>query len=51
MSLLALGYLMEYHAYYFQKSTFPSQFHDKISVLHDGINTEVAKPLDAKHKS
>ena len=35
---------------YFQKSTFPSQFHDRISVLHDGINTEVAKPLDAKHK-
>ncbi|MBD2359060.1 glycosyltransferase [Tolypothrix sp. FACHB-123] len=32
-----------------QKSQFPKEFHDKISVLHDGVDTEFFKPnLEAK---
>lgn len=29
---------------HFQRSVFPEQFHSKISVIHDGINTELVKP-------
>lgn len=28
----------------FQKSTVPALFHDKISVIHDGIDTAIARP-------
>lgn len=32
-----------------QKSQFPKEFHDKIKVLHDGIDTDICKPdKDAK---
>lgn len=27
-----------------QKSQFPKEFHDKIKVIHDGIDTEICKP-------
>lgn len=33
---------------HFQKSSFPEKWHDKISVLHDGINTTEAKPAKKK---
>ena len=29
---------------YWQASTFPSQFRNKIAVVHDGIDTEIVKP-------
>lgn len=29
---------------FFQKSTFPKEWHSKISVIHDGINTTIASP-------
>lgn len=29
---------------YFQRSVFPETFQNKIDVIHDGINTQVAKP-------
>ena len=28
----------------FQAATFPEPFHDKISVIHDGIDTDTVKP-------
>jgi glycosyltransferase involved in cell wall biosynthesis len=32
-----------------QRSVFPSEYHEKISVIHDGIDCEVVKPdLSAK---
>jgi glycosyltransferase involved in cell wall biosynthesis len=32
-----------------QKSQYPKEFHDKIKVIHDGINTDICKPnKDAK---
>ena len=34
----------------FQKSTFPVDFHSKISTIHDGINTAIAKPLSSEFK-
>lgn len=34
---------------YWQRAQFPQEFHDKISVLHDGVDTEYFKPnLGAK---
>ena len=29
---------------YFQKSSFPAEYHHKISVIHDGIDTDICKP-------
>lgn len=29
---------------YWQRDQFPKEFHDKIKVLHDGVNTELCKP-------
>ena len=33
------------------KSTFPVDFHSKISTIHDGINTAIAKPLSSNSKN
>jgi glycosyltransferase involved in cell wall biosynthesis len=34
-----------------QKSTFPAEYHDRIEVIHDGINTNAIKPAnDVKFK-
>lgn len=34
---------------YWQRDQFPKEFHDKIKVLHDGVNTDLCKP-DANAK-
>lgn len=34
---------------YWQREQFPKEFHNKIKVLHDGVNTDICKPdLNAK---
>ena len=35
---------------HWQKSQFPTDFHERIDVMHEGINTEFYKPLDKPTK-